>query len=225
MTTTEFANEFDILYNNMSNGSPGLTDYEKSVFLTQAQESLVIGFYNGKLTGESFEVTEEVRTYISNLVKQKTITTKVAGDSIVAGSVFYALPEDCWFITYESALLVDTTLGCQNNKNVIVKPVTQDEFYRISRNPFLGPNYRRVLRLSSGNNVELISAYNISSYTLRYLTRPTPIILTTLTNGLTINGVTAITECQLDEAIHRVILQKAVELAKLAWAELGKMNN
>lgn len=222
MTTTEFSNEFDILYNNiMSNGSPGLTEYEKSVFLTQAQESLVIGFYNGKLTGESFEVTEEVRTYISNLVKQATLSLS-SGNSIVPGSVFYTLPDDCWFITYESAILSDSSLGCQNNKQVIVKPVTQDDFYRVSRNPFLGANYRRVLRLTSGNKSELISKYSISNYTIRYLTRPTPIILTTLSGGLTINGQTAITECQLDEAIHRTILEKAVQLAKLAWMELGK---
>jgi len=37
MTTTEFSNEFDILYNNvMSNKAPGLEGYEKSVFLTKA---------------------------------------------------------------------------------------------------------------------------------------------------------------------------------------------
>ena len=38
MTTQEFSNEFDILYNNiMSNSAPGLNEYEKSIFLTQAQ--------------------------------------------------------------------------------------------------------------------------------------------------------------------------------------------
>jgi len=37
MTTGEFSNEFDLLYNNiMSNSAPGLNEYEKSVFLTKA---------------------------------------------------------------------------------------------------------------------------------------------------------------------------------------------
>ena len=37
MTTQEFSLEFDILYNNItSNQAPGLTEYEKSVFLTKA---------------------------------------------------------------------------------------------------------------------------------------------------------------------------------------------
>ena len=42
MDIKEFSAEFDILYNNItSNIAPGLTEYEKSVFLTQAQEQLV----------------------------------------------------------------------------------------------------------------------------------------------------------------------------------------
>ena len=42
MTTQEFSLEFDLLYNNISsNQAPGLTEYEKSTFLTQAQEEIV----------------------------------------------------------------------------------------------------------------------------------------------------------------------------------------
>ena len=36
MTTQEFSNEFDVLYNNAGNQAPGLDEYEKSVFLTKA---------------------------------------------------------------------------------------------------------------------------------------------------------------------------------------------
>jgi hypothetical protein len=37
MTTSEFSNQFDVLYNNItSNQAPGLDEYEKSVFLTKA---------------------------------------------------------------------------------------------------------------------------------------------------------------------------------------------
>ena len=48
MTNKEFSYEFDILYNNiMSNQAPGLDDYEKSVFLTKAQENIVLELYSG----------------------------------------------------------------------------------------------------------------------------------------------------------------------------------
>ena len=52
MTTAEFSNEFDVLYNNiMSNQAPGLNEYEKSVFLTKAQNELVKNYFNKKSLG------------------------------------------------------------------------------------------------------------------------------------------------------------------------------
>ena len=45
MTNSEFSNEFDVLYQNIaSNQAPGLDAYEKSVFLTMAQEQIVLAF-------------------------------------------------------------------------------------------------------------------------------------------------------------------------------------
>ena len=49
MTTQEFSNEFDVLYNNiMSNQAPGLDEYEKSVFLTKAQSEVLKNYFNPK---------------------------------------------------------------------------------------------------------------------------------------------------------------------------------
>ena len=80
MTNEEFSNEFDVLANSNSIVKPfGLTDtplefneYEKSVFLTKAQETIVRALYSGNLTGKSFEETEELRKYLNTLVKTKT---------------------------------------------------------------------------------------------------------------------------------------------------------
>lgn len=124
-----------------------------------------------------------------------------------------------WFTTYESVNLSDESLGCANNKDVIVVPVSQDNFYNVSRNPFRGPNGRRVLRLIAGSKVELISKYNIKSYTVKYLAKPDPIILEDLTSyDITINNETKITECKLNPVIHRAILNRAVSLAKAIWS-------
>lgn len=219
MTTQEFSNEFDILYNNiMSNSAPGLNEYEKSIFLTQAQEALVLDIYRGKFDENSFESTEEVSDYINTLVRQSKITDTVEGNGISTNSVFYQLPNDIWFITYESVILRDNNLDCKNGQEVIVKPITQDEYYSISKNPFRGANDRRVLRLLSDNKVELISKYRIESYLIRYLSKPEPIILDNLsTYGVTINGESKITECKLNPAVHRILLNRAVQLAKSIW--------
>lgn len=222
MTTQEFSNEFDVLYNNiMSNQAPGLDEYEKSVFLTKAQEEIVIGTYNGKNQfGDSFESTEEIRRYLSSLIKTYTTTDKkVEYTGLSKSSVFFELPDDLWFITYEAVNLKDDGLGCINGENISVIPITQDEYHRIRKNPFRGTNERRALRLDLNNKVvEIISKYNIEKYLVRYLSRPTPIILTDLTDNLSINGISVKTECELNPVIHRAILERAVTLAKISWA-------
>lgn len=221
MTTQEFSNEFDVLYNNiMSNAAPGLNEYEKSVFLTKAQEDIIIDLYNGKNPfGESFESTEEIRRYLSELNKTYTTINKEEGNTGISKySIFFKLPEDLWFITYESVEFEDENLKCPNNIGIPVIPTTLDSYHRIKENPFRKDNERRVLRLDSiGNLVELISRYNISRYLVKYLSKPTPIILSDLDNGLSINGISEKTECKLNSSLHRAILERAVDLARAAY--------
>lgn len=224
MTTEEFSNEFDTLLNSYSTieafgktpSTVELDEYEKSVFLTNAQEEIVIGMYNGKNPfRDSFERTEEIRRYLSDLIKTYTTTDKKVGyTGLSKSSVFFELPDDLWFITYESVNLKDDGLGCMSGEDISVIPITQDEYHRIRKNPFRGTNERRALRLDlSGKVVEIVSKYNVESYLVRYLSRPAPIILTDLADNLSINGISVKTECELNPVIHRAILERAVKLA------------
>lgn len=224
MTNIEFSNGFDTLLNsfNIDNSSNiTLDEYEKSFYLTKAQEDIVRELYSGRNnTRESFENTEELKRSLDSLVNTITLTEKTTVDNskkINKDSVFYTLPDNIensiWFITYESVLLKDDNL-CEKEKSVIVTPITQDDYDRINKNPFRQANSRRVLRLDAGNNiVELISKYNIDSYLVRYLKKPTPIILIDLPDDLSINGVKDKTECNLNPMIHNRILERAVQLA------------
>lgn len=229
MTCEEFSLEFDLLYNNiMSNKAPGLSGYEKSLFLTQAQESIVLDIYSGKY-GDSFERTEETKSYLNILIKQKeyigidgTDENSIIseGDKLDTRSVFITLPEDLWFRTGETATIIDNSYKCHPDglREVAVFPVTQDTFVRTKRSPFRGPNEKRILRLDSTNKqVELISNYEIHSYTIRYLSRPEPIILVQLPQGLTIGSKSSPQTCLLNTAIHKAILSKAVLIAKSSW--------
>lgn len=222
MTCEEFSLEFDLLYNNiMSNKAPGLSEYEKSLFLTQAQESIVLDIYSGKY-GDSFERTEETTSYLNQLLKQRTYNSGefTEGNKLDTRSVFITLPEDIWFKTGEIAYIIDDFYKCNVDglREVMVFPVTQDTLVRTKRSPFRGPNERRILRLDSGKNqVELISNYEIHSYTVRYLSRPEPIILKELPQGLTIGGKSSPQTCLLNTAIHKAILSKAVLIAKSSW--------
>lgn len=223
MTNTEFSNEFDIQYNNiMSNAAPGLDEYEKSVFLTKAQEQIVIELYNGK-SGLPFEKNEEVRRYLSNLSDTIVLKDKLVDKlGLTKTSMFFQIPDKVWFITYESAILDDERLGCLNGTEAVVVPASQDYFFKTQKNPFRGPSETRVLRLDMADNViEIVSDYNIREYLIRFLKRPSPIVLadlSTIGQGLSIDGVSAPTECELNPVTHRSILDRAVLLAKAAWS-------
>ena len=211
MTLTEFSVQFDILYNNISsNQAPGLTEYEKSVFLTQAQEALVLDLYKGT-AGDSFETTEEVTRYLNSLVTSKedlTINTKDKQYIVDISSL-----TDLWFITYQSAsITVDL-----NSRDVLVVPTKQDTLYKDLKNPFRRPNRNKILGISENNIIILYSEYPIASYYLKYLKRPTPIILENLDNDLTIENSSSKTECVLPESLHQQIILRAVQMAKAVW--------
>ena len=219
MTTEEFSNEFDVLLNSyitINQDSFKLDEYEKSVLLTESQEAVIKELYSGKLAGEGFEETEEIRRGLDSLVTTLELTSEdISKPKMSDKSQFFQLPPDIWFITYESALLSDESLGCKNNTRVIVIPIRQDEYHSVESNPFRGPSDKRVLRIDTGSSiVELISKYNIKSYFVKYLSKPKPIILQDISNeNLTINGEKLKMECRLNESLHRTILEGAVALA------------
>lgn len=220
MTNSEFSAQFDDLYNNItSNQAPGLDDREKSVFLTLAQEQLILVYYGEAGTNNiSFEFTEDIRRYLSSLVKTKVVSPEESSGLVPLSkdSQIFSLPEKLWFITYEAAKLQSSDDNCTSGKSIEVVPVRQDEFHRINENPFKRASFRRALRLDiSGNKVELVSKTPIESYLVRYLERPTPIILTDLSEyGSTIEGISEETPCALNECVHSAILKAAVALAR-----------
>lgn len=214
MTTEEFSNEFDVLLNSYSGISVELTEYEKSVLLTEAQEQIVRGLYTGSFTGESFEKTEVLRRGLDSLIKTDSPEPILEGlKGVDKNSKFYKLKDDVWFITYESVELMEGA-PCADNPVVKVIPMKQDEWHRSKDNPFRRPNKRKVVRLDNGSNIsELISEYPIQNYLIRYLSKPTPIILTPLEEDIFIDGLQEVTECKLNTVLHRTILERAVELA------------
>lgn len=231
MTSKEFSDGFDVLLNSYGSkwqfGTQSsvseivLDEYEKSLFLTKSQEKLVTTLYNGKNSfGESFESTEEMRRYLSNIVEESQVNPIVTTSGMPLGvdssSKFFTLPEDLWFITYESVTISDGE--CDSKTTLDVMPVTQDEYHKIKRNPFRGANKRRALRLDlSDGVVEIVSNYTISKYYVRYLRKPYPIILEVLPDGLTIDEKTSPkstdSPCELHEALHQKILEGAVMMA------------
>lgn len=205
-TSEEWSVNFDILYNNISSDqAPGLTEYEKSVFLTQAQEAVILDLYKGT-SGDAFETTEEVTRYLSSLVKinyPEDDDIKQLQDIKTGIHVYaYTLPLDVWFITYQSGSI---TIG-ENTRDVIVVPSRQDSLYKDLNNPFKGPNKNKVLAISEEGSITLYSKYPINTFYIKYLKRPNNIDLESISFNV-----------EIPESLHNQVLYKAVQLAKAVW--------
>lgn len=234
MNTTEFIHEFDVLLNAHQQEFDGeisellLDEYEKSVFLTQAQEEFVVAAYNGKNQyGYMFESDEESRRYLAPLIKTVELSPLPDNAAIVTASSdsqLFRLPNDLMFITYES-VRIKSTNSCLNDKVLDVVPIKQDEFHSVKDNPYRGANKRRALRLDNTNKiVEIVCKYNIDKYLVRYVKKPLPIVLTCLDGDLSIQGIDYVNESALDPITHRLILQRAVSLALQSKAINQKIN-
>lgn len=215
MTTEEFSNEFDVLLGEALT----LDEYEKSVFLTKAQEEILISLYNGtNPTGVSFDKTEEVRRYLDTLINTDMVHPDSTDKSVHIENnslVFNLGNKDLWIITYEALRVT----GSSNDVPVI--PTTQDEYHRIKNNPFRGVSNNRALRIDMGQGkMEILTNNNLSTctYLVKYLKKPSPIILIPLSDNLTINNENKVTECSLHPMLHRAILHKAVQLALISRA-------
>ena len=214
MLTRQFSDEFDALI-KIKGYTYELDEYEKSILLTEAQESLVVGLYNGTVKGVSFEETEELRKYLSELICEDTFSL----DSSTDDSYIFTTKDSILFTIYEKVNL-EKGVYCEGKTEMSVVPMRYDEWNRVKNNPFRGPNDRRAIRLDLGDNkVEIVSRHPVVSYYLRYLKKPNPIILVDLPDGLEIDDFNTNTECELNTALHRYILRTAVQLALEKYAK------
>lgn len=118
---------------------------------------------------------------------------------------------------------VIVTRGEQKVRLTVV-PINYNEYSRLMSKPYKRPlkfNAWRLLDNSDAKNrAELIVGPNdtITQYTIRYVKRPNPIVLSDLEEGLSLgDNVSTETPCELDPILHPEILQRAVELAKAAY--------
>ena len=221
MNHTEFKYRFSILFNNiMSDMAPGMNDYEISYYLTKGQLELIKSYINPKgnkymegVDGSTKRQADLGALIQTNLLYETTNTVKVDERSLV-----YTLPPS--FIA-----VLNETLKIGGKMRQII-PISFDEYTRLMLKPYKEPLKNQVWRLQTDSNkVEIITTTpdrNTSKeYVIRYIKYPTPIIVADLTpygESASIDGYSAITECQLKEELHEEIVQRAVELAKASYA-------
>lgn len=237
MNIKEFSATFDTLLNSYndvkdfgntsSNISIQLDEYEKSVLLTQAQDLIIKEYFNANLnqTGEGFDDSPRKQMDFSSLITVKLVEKLVAkaGEELPLAyddrSILYKLPANILMILQEKAKVLEEGV----NSSHVVIPIKYEEYDRLMAKPYAQPLKKQVWRLLQTNAnelVELIPRNNVSieEYKVRYLRRPRPIVLVDLAVGeyseeLNINGVSHVSECELNPIIHMDILLRAVEIA------------
>ena len=229
MTNSEFSNQFDVLYNNiMSNQAPGLDEYEKSVFLTKAQNELVLAYFNpkGNKYLDGFDSSEERQIDFSKLMRTSTTTTFAASafDGRTAGVKSVQIPSDVLLYVNER---LEVTRGASTVLLTVI-PISYIEYSRQMSKPYKRPAHYQAWRILATSNAgggagatttaDLIAGSNDTfvSYVARYVKRPRAIVLTNL-EGVTLDGQSIEQSCELDPILHEEILQRAVELAKAAY--------
>lgn len=216
MDVQELSNLFDTLLqpsivkdNFGEQNNLAFDEYEKSIFLTKAQEQIVLELY------QELEQSEENRKYLSNLIKTGNYVPIGEQDNTLINNTFKSykveIEDSILFMIYEQCTLSDEN-NCINGRIVSVVPTIHDDLDKVLKNPFKSPNNRKVIRLDFDNKIELISKYNISNYKVRYLKKPNPIILVKL-EDLNIDKKQEVSNGETNPILHERIVQRAVQLA------------
>ena len=220
LTAAEMKVEFEILFDKIVNlAAPGYDNEETSLFLNLAQERILKGRLNpkGNKYGDTFEETEKRRKDFSELIRDAidgsgNLTTSISSNQngILPNGVFFDLPLDFLYAITER---IESDIVCKSGfKQIDVKPITHDQYNINVDNPFKQPDDNLAWRMDfSRESVsstekkrhEIItdSSYSPKKYYLRYIKRPVDI------------DIDGAVDCELDAAIHREIVAKAVEIA------------
>ena len=157
MNTSEFSVAFDVYYNNItSNQAPGLNEYEKSMFLTQAQNQLVREYFNSRIdqAGGGYDGNEKRQYDFSCLTKHSVLETVNAEDKFDQRALVYKLPDD-WFLTINEQVTVNNPTN--GSKYITVYPISLQEYDRLMSKPYKYPNKNQVWRLITEHVYERIT--------------------------------------------------------------------
>lgn len=230
MTREEFLYQFDVLYNNItSNQAPGLNGYEKSVFLTKGEIEVLKNYFNPKSNKLQEGVGESPKRHID-------FSTLIVTESPIVTQTIK--------LSFDKMLAILNETIEEDDKEKVVIPITYKEYQRILSKPYHYPLKNQIWRLITGSTSESIKFIShggiLSNYNLTYVKYPNPILVGDINDFviseedvLTVEGYPKrksdnsgwenFPEINAPVELHEEILQRAVELAKIAWQ--GDLNS
>lgn len=170
MTVKEFSYQFDVLYNNItSNQAPGLNEYEKSIFLTKAQEEIIKNYFSpkGNPKQEGFDDSPKRQVDFSSIIEVLPLQMANSANRFDQRSLVYKMPSNL-FISLNEQLTA-------NNIPFTVIPISYQEYDRLMSKPYKFPLKYQAWRLITKNAIvsstpsisEGLYVLNGNTYTLR----------------------------------------------------------
>lgn len=165
MTTQEFSNEFEVLYNNiMSNQAPGLDEYEKSIFLTKAQEELVRDYFNSRnvKNAQGFDDNQKRQYDFSTLLSSIRLPdyTDTLRVLLVSGLPAYNTTFDnrarIYLAPSDLFLAINESIEDSVKRRYSVLPISYDEYNRLMLKPYGFPLKRQAWRIISDRATSLV---------------------------------------------------------------------
>lgn len=211
MTLTEISDTFDMRMNSFIPGSLVKDEYEKSVYLTRAQDV----FYDSLLL--DFEDSQEIGQVLKKLVFSVDFTTSSLN---IYGGHVVTFTEIVRKILRERFVTGTGSSALYTNRELVVKEERLAEIEESLRNPFRQPDLATCLRAVEEaltfNKVQLYINLGLTfgHYYVTYAKEPEPIILEDLPDSLEVNGQNTATASLAfeDKDIHKII-EIAVNLA------------
>jgi hypothetical protein len=208
MTAIEMQYEAKIIYESIASAdAPGYTDRQWSIILTQAQEKVVLEICN-----DGLDKNESNRRVVRNLHKTVEIDGDKIYEDVLFGYYHVIFPSDFLHPLKEVA-----------NYSARVKAVSYDFVESNKKNPFEKPSKDIFWKLFHSEGATIVTnGQQLLFYTMDYISKPKPIITKDLPTGAAIEGFTDRRDCELDESVHRIIVDRAGKLA-FAYTENPQM--
>ena len=152
MTKEEMSNEFDILYNQVnSNQAPGVDEYEKSIFLTKAQDDIIRMYFDprGNKFQEGFDGSQkrqyDFSTIITNGVLDRVPSTYSPYDP---RAISFKFPEN-FFLSINESIVEER----EDREDIVYQiiPISYYDYGRLMQKPYQYPPKRSVWRLITEN--------------------------------------------------------------------------
>ncbi len=237
MTPQQFKDQFNLLYNNINNNAaPGLNDAEISSFLNKAQDEVVKQHALGAHTNYQLGINQTSKrdVELDTLIKTASYTPYTTEDILSIhgrGKLFtppnkkilIILSEVVQITTWEE--IIEPTVDDDSpNSSTLIPIITPYDVVELSYtqfNKFLSGSYKypkkgQCWKLRHDNKVELVypakvyeSLESLNSEDLTY-----NMVYVELPQQFNLPN----TGCALPEVLHMEIVQRAVELAKAAYA-------